>query len=261
MESLPAERKAVIFSVGGVRLALRLSQVREIVAMPGEGGEVQVRDVSVPTLPVAVPLGLAAPLGSYALVIETTPLLGLRVEALHGIIDLAQAEVFQLPTRTLLPQPPPFHGAIVAKGQVALELAVASLGWAPMEPARDPEEPPADLGPGPGPGRELYFARAERTFAVPLSHLVQVLEAPAICQVPLTPIAHRGLLYHGRAIHPVFDMGALYGLPPAGQARTVLLVDAGGTALGVLADRVLGVGDGWRGGEVVRPSWDSLFAA
>ncbi len=260
MESLPAERKAVIFSVGGVRLALRLSQVREIVAVPGEGGEVRVRDASVPTLPVSVPLGIAGPLGSYALVTETSPVLALRVEALHGIVDLAQAEVFQLPTRTLLPQPPPFHGAIVVGGEVALELAVTTLGWAPMEPAADPEEPPPELDPGPE--RELQFARAGRTFAVPLSHLVQVLEAPRICRVPLTPAAHRGLLYHGRAIHPVFDIATLYGSPaPTAEARTVLLVDAAGTALGVLADRVLGVGEAGRGGELVRPSWDSLFAA
>ncbi len=260
MESLPAERKALVFSVGGVRMALRLSQVREIAAMPVEGGEARVRGASVPTLPVSVPLGLDASLGGFALVTESSPPLALRVEALHGIVDLAQAEVFQLPSRTLLPQPPPFQGAIVVKGQVALELAVASLGWAPIEPAGDVEGPPPELDPASQ--RELHFCRAGRTFAVPLSLLVQVLESPCICPVPLTPASHRGLLYHGRAIHPVFDVAALYRSPAASaEASTVLLLDAAGTPLGVVADRVLGVAEARGGGAVVRPSWDALFAA
>jgi hypothetical protein len=39
----------------------------------------------------------------------------------------------------------------------------------------------------------------------------------------------------------------------------VLLVDAGGAGVGVVADRVLGVGDP-RDGGVVRPPWDAVFA-
>ncbi len=259
MESLPAERKVLVFSVGGVRLALRLSQVREIVAVPGEGGEIRVRGASLPALPVSVPLGLDAPLGEYALVTESSPPLALRVGLIHGIVDLARAEVFQLPARTLLPQPAPFQGAIVVNGEVALELAVGSLGWAPMEPASDRHGPPPELDSGAQ--RELHFCRAGRTLAVPLSLLVQVLESPRICPVPLTPPSHRGVLYHGRAIHPVFDVAALYGdTSPAAEARTVLLLDAAGTPLGVLADRVVGVGEARGGAAVVRPSWDALFA-
>lgn len=260
MESLPAERKALFFSVGSARLALRLSQIREIVAVPGEGGEVRVRDGLIPSLPISVPLGLEAPLGGYALVTESAPPLALRVEMLHGIVDLAQAEVFQLPARTRLPQPPPFLGAIVYQDQIALELAVSSLGWAPMEPASDMDGLPPELDSGTQ--RELCFCRAGRTFAVPLSLLVQVLESPRLFPVPLTPASHRGVLYHGRAIHPVFDVATFYGdSPMASGAVTVLLIDAGGTPLGVLADRVIGVGEGGGDIQVVRPSWDAWFAA
>ena len=45
--------------------------------------------------------------------------------------------MFQLPARTLLPQPSPFAGAIVARGELALELAVSTLGFAPLEPAEE----------------------------------------------------------------------------------------------------------------------------
>jgi len=258
MATLPAERKALLFSEGGVRLALRLSQVREVLAAPEEGGEVRVRGAAVPLLSPAVPLGLSAGIGRFAVVIESATPLALRVSALHGILDLAECEVFQLPARTLLPQPSPFQGAIVARGQIALEVAVSSIGWAPLQPAEDLPDPPPE--PPAADERELLFARDGRNFAVPLSLLIQVLEGARVFPVPLTPSAHLGLLYHERSIHPVFDVACLYRLPrSSGEARAVLLLDAGGDAVGVVADRVLGVGESGAAGEVVRPPWDAVF--
>jgi chemotaxis signal transduction protein len=252
---LPSDRKALIFSAGGVRLALRLSHLREIVPTPGEGGEIVARGEVFPTAFVSTVLGLRGGSTPYALLTEGTQRMALRVEALHGIVDLASAEFFQLPVPTPLPQPSPFSGAVVHGGAVALELAVGSLGFAPLEPAVEHAEPPPDLGPFAE--RELRFARAGLSFAVPLSLLVQVLEEPRLAHVPLTPPSHRGLLHHARSLHSVIDLAPVYGLPPGGQARTVLLVDAGGAGVGVLADRVLGVGEG--AGDVVRPPWDTLF--
>ncbi len=255
MDSLAA-RKALLFSAGGVRLALRVSQLREIVAVGADGGEVQARGQVFPVAFVSTVLGLPAGPSPYALLTEGTPRAALRVEALHGIVDLRDAEVFQLPARTVLPQPPPFAGAVVWKGGVALELAVSTLGFAPLEPAIEHLAPPADVEGG---ERELRFARGGRSFAVPLSLLVQVLEAPPIAAVPLTPPSHLGLLYHGRALHPVLDVAALYGDPPGAPARKVLLLDAGGTGMAVAADRILGAGEERE--EPLRPPWDAVFAA
>ena len=253
--SLAAERKALLFSAGGVRFALRLSHVREIVAVSPDGGELAWRGEPVPTAFVSTVLNLPAGPSALALLTEGAPRVALRVEALHGIADLAAAEFFQLPARTPLPQPAPFSGAVVADGEVALELAVATLGFAPLEPAEERTTPPPDLAISGE--RELRFARGSRTYAVPLSLLVQVLDAPRIAHVPLTPPSHRGLLYHGRALHPVVDVAALYGEPPSAAAPTVLLVDAGGAGVGVVADRVLGVAEG--DADVVRPPWDAVF--
>jgi chemotaxis signal transduction protein len=256
VDSLPAERKALLFSAGGVRLAMRVSHLREVVAVPPDEGEVRVRGEIVATAFVSTVLGLPAGAAPYAILTQGTPPAALRVEALHGIVDLAETEVFQLPARTFLPQPPPFSGAVVTKGDIALELAVASLGFAPIEPAEEHGDPPADVDPPPE--RELRFARGGRTFGVPLSLLVQVLEGPRVAAVPLTPSSHRGLLYHGRALHPVLDVAVLYGDAPS-AVRTVLLLDAGGSGVAVAADRVIGVGEVGEG--VVRPPWDAVFAA
>ena len=256
MDSLPSERKALLFSAGGVRLALRVSHLRELVAVPPDEGEVRVRGESVATAFVSTVLGLPSGPAPYAILTEGTPPAALRVDALHGIVDLAEAEYFQLPARTYLPQPPPFAGAVVSAGTIALELAVASLGFAPIEPADEHGGAPMDVDPPPE--RELRFARGERTFGVPLSLLVQVLDAPRVSAVPLTPRSHLGLLYHGRALHPVLDVAVLYDEPPS-PAGKVLLLDAGGAAVAVAADRVIGVGEVGEG--VVRLPWDAVFAA
>ncbi|HYQ81822.1 MAG TPA: chemotaxis protein CheW, partial [Anaeromyxobacteraceae bacterium] len=163
MATPPAERKALLFSAGGVRLALRLSQVREIVPAEPGAAEARLRGGTVPLLPVAVTLGLPPGPGAFALVIEAAPPLALRADALHGIVDLAEAEVFRLPARTALPDPPPFLGAVVVRGEVALELDVSALGWAPLGPAEEVLRPaPAAARPAEA---ELRFARGGRVYA------------------------------------------------------------------------------------------------
>jgi chemotaxis signal transduction protein len=251
-----AEGKAILFTAGGVRLALRLSQIREIVSVEEGAPEVVVRGEPIPALPVAVALGLPARPSRFALVTESSPATALKVDSVHGIVDLSTTEVFQLPARTLLPQPPPFQGALVRGGDVALELAVSSLGWVPIEPALDRDGPPPELDfPV---GRELLFTRAGRTYAVPLQLLARVLDAPRVFPVPLAPAAHRGVLYHERAIHPVFDLAVLFGRGDAAGEGTALLVDAGGTTIAVLADRILHAGE-VAGPDVARPGWDLMF--
>jgi chemotaxis signal transduction protein len=256
VRSLPSERKALVFSAGGVRLALRLAQLREIVPVAPGAGEVCWRGEVLPAVVLSAALGLPAGPSPFALLAEGSPRMALRVEAVHGIVDLTGAEFFQLPARTPLPQPSPFSGAVVARGEVALEVAAAALGSGPLQPLVDPPGPPLDVGRAVE--RELCFARGERVYGVPLSLLVQVLECSAVAPVPLTPPSHRGLLYHGRALHPVLDMQVLYGGAASGAWRNVLLLDAGGTAVGVVADRVLGVAEGRA--DVVRPPWDAVFA-
>jgi chemotaxis signal transduction protein len=248
---LPSERKALLFAAGGVRLALRLAHIREIVDVAPGAAEVASRGDLLPSVWIAAALGLPVGPAPYALLVDRA---ALRAEALHGIVDLAEAEVFQLPARTGQPRPAPFVGAVVWKGAIALELATP----AGAAPDRAPgEAPPPAAGSGPPAEREILFARGERTYGVPLSLLVQVLEAPRVTPIPLAPPSHRGLVYHGRAIHPVLDVAARYGHAGSPEARYVLLLDAGGSGIGIVADRVLGAAEAT--GEVVRPPWDTLW--
>jgi chemotaxis signal transduction protein len=240
-----------------VRLALRLAQLREIVELAPGVGEVVTRGEPLPTAWVSTVLGLPPGSARYALVTEEAPQTALRVEALHGIVDLGDAEAFQLPAHTMVPPPSPFAGALVVKQEVALELAVQSLGFAPLAPAEDPTESPTSLGPSAE--RELRFTRGRLTFGVPVSLVVAVRDSPLLATVPLTPPSHRGLLYHGRAIHPVIDVGVYFGLAPSLVPPQVLLLDAGGAAIGVVADEVLGLDRGRDDDEVLRPPWDTLF--
>jgi chemotaxis signal transduction protein len=146
---------------------------------------------------------------------------------------------------------------MVCDGDIALELSIGALGWSAIEPAAELEGPPPEVEEPSG--RELLFERGSRSYAIPIELLEYVVEGPRVFPVPLAPSAHRGLLYHGRAIHSVFDVAALYGhhLPDGGHFA--LLVEAGGNAIALLADRVLPTGGAARG-EVSRPSWDLLLA-
>lgn len=260
MAASPSERRALLFVAGGVRLALRLPMVREVLPVPPGASEVEARGQVLPAVPLALALGLDAPPGKLAILTEAVPPVALRVDEVHGIADLGRAEVFQLPARTLLPQPPPFQGAVLLDGNLWLELALTSAGWVPLAPAAAewPEPPEHEFAQG----REMIFERAGRRYAVPLSLLIRVLESPRVTPVPLAPPAHRGLLYHERAIHPVFDLPALSGGPPGAGAPLALLVDAGGTAVAVLGDRMANAAEEGGGAPAaVRPAWDALFPA
>jgi chemotaxis signal transduction protein len=256
--SLPSERKALLFDVGGIRLALRLAQVREVQEVGPGGEDLTFRGESYPVAFVSTVLGLQGGGARYALLTESTPRAALRVDRVLGIVDLAAAEFFQIPARTRLPQPAPFAGAIVAKGEVALELAAPAIGWEPLPPAVDLAEPPAGVG---STGeRELVFVRHGRSYGVPMSNLVRVLEGPAVAPVPLAPPSHRGLLYQARTLHPVIDLAVLHGDAPAFDCPSVVIMDVGGAEVAVVADAIERVAAPPESSSVLRPAWDTLLA-
>jgi len=256
----PSGRKALLFTAGGAKLALPLGAVREIAPVERSGEETRVHGAPMELFSVAGALGLPEGAGRYALVLEPPGSSALLADELRGIADLGEAEVFSLPARTVLPVPPPFGAAFLLRGELYLEVSPAGLLALPVPglPGASPErEAPPD---GPPTERELLCERAGISLAVPLSLLVQVIEPARVFPVPLTAAVHRGVLYHGRALHPVFDAAALLGTPDQGSPRVLLLLDAGGGSAGILVDRVRGVGEGEGRAPVRRPAWDALLS-
>ena len=152
------------------------------------------------------------------------------------------------PAHTLVPQPSPFAGALVVKGEVALELAVSSLGFAPLAPAEDPAEPPP-VARAAGRSASSASPRGPLTFGgAALAGGAGAATRRTLAPVPLTPPSHRGLLYHGRAIHPVIDVGVFFGAGARRRSpRRCCCSTPAGAAVGVVADRVLGLGRRARG--------------
>ncbi len=258
MEAMPSPsaRQALLFTAGGIPLALPLTAVRSIAPAGGAGGDGRARDGEAPAISVARCLGRPRGAEAFDLLLEPAGRGTLRVDAMRGVGNLSRAEVFRLPARTVAVRPAPCTGAFLLDGTLHLELEPGSLRDPPPEP---PAAPPRTWIDAPPAGRELLCERSGVPLAVPLALLVQVVEAPRLHPVPLTPAGHRGVLYHGRALHPVLDAAAVLGEPEGGDPRVLLLLDAGGSTAGILVDRVWGTGEGPGGRPPRRPPWDELL--
>lgn len=228
-----------------------LTTVREIVAF----SSAEAPELPEGSIALAEALGLrGAP--RFVLLLEGAGLPALLVDRMEGVADLADADAFRLPDRTVAASPSPFSSALRFGGNLYLELvpvALCALRPDPRVPfAASPDLPPAE--------RELVALRAGQALAVPLPLVVQVIDPVHVFPVPMSPGGLLGLLHHGRAIHPAWDAAAFLGLPPDGEPKVALLLDAGGTSAGVLVDRVLGLSEGTGSAPVRRPPWDVLLA-
>jgi chemotaxis signal transduction protein len=247
----PPGRQVLRFRAGGVSFALPLSTVREIVPAGAGSGRAPLEGA----IPLAERLGLRGE-PRFALLLEGAGIPPLLVDRMDGVADLADAEAFRLPERTVAAEPSPFSSALRFGVVLHLELAPAALlTMMPLSPrpiSAAPDDPPAE--------RELLAERDGQTLAVPLPLVVHVIDPVELSPVPLAPDGLRGILHHGRAIHPAWDAAHLLGGTAHGHPRVLLLLDAGGTTAGVLVDRVLGLSEGMGLGPVRRPPWDALLA-
>lgn len=247
----PPHRQVLRFLAGGVGFALPLAAVREIVPVsPGPG--IASGDGAVD---LAASLGLpSAP--RFALLLAAAGPSALLVDGMRGMADLATAEAFRIPDGVVEARPAPFRSALRFGEALDLELLPEALPDLRREP-RAARPAGADLPPA---ARELVAERGGERLAVPLPLVVQVLERPRVFPTPLAPPGFRGLLHHGRAIHPTWDAAALVDVPAVDEPAALLLLDAGGATSGVLVDRVLGLSEGKAAGPARRPAWDALLA-
>jgi hypothetical protein len=246
----PPARQVLRFLAGGVPLAVPLATVREILPV-GPDGASGGPDGAVD---LAASLGLRGE-PRFALLPSAAGMPVLLVDRMDGVGDLADAQAFRLPEGTVAADPSPFQSVLRFGGTLYLELAPASLGTM----ARRPPRPAPPLAALPFAGRELLAERGGRVLAVPLPLVVHVVDPAPLFRVPLAPEGHRGILLHGRALHPAWDAAHLLGEGAGGDPRVLLLLDAGGTTAGVLVDRVRGFSEGAGDVPVRRPPWDQLL--
>ena len=229
--------------------ALPLSAVREIVPAGG------VRSAPGGAVALAERLGLrGSPAFALHLVDEGLPVL--LVDRMLGVGDLADAEAFRLPEGVVAARPSPFTSALRFGEVLHLELSPVALPGIRPGPTRS--RPAVDDVAAKG--RELLAERGGLRLAFPLALVLQVVDRVRLSPVPLVPAGLRGLLYLGRALHPVWDAAALLGPTLPGDPTTAVILDPGGTTAGLLVDRVLGISEGEEGPAVRRPPWDVFLA-
>ena len=257
--TLPAERKALLFSAGGVRLALRL-------IAPARGGRRPVRAPARSSRSRRADRGRlrldrASGCPAAGTPLPCSPRVRRRWRSASSAArdrrsrrgGVLPAPGPHAPARSPRPSP----GAVVhaRRGRSRARAGDARERALRARSSRARARRPTSA----------FTARARALLRPGRVHLWRAAPAagagargPALPPVPLAAPSHRGLLYHGRALHPVFDVAVRYGDPPGRPAAIALLIDAGGEVVAVLADRVVPPAEaGAR--EVVRPSWDALF--
>jgi len=172
----------------------------------------------------------AAP--GLAVALEVPAGLGLRVRAVHGVVDVSSARTLALPGGVSPRLARVVRGALELEGRLFLDVDLLAL---------EGELPAAD-GPAPAPSRAaletartLVFRAGTDLWAVPLAVVTQVVPAAGMCP---TPGRSAALLQHGGALWPVYALGR-----EAADAGMVVLVEEGGRPLGLLADEVVGIFD------------------
>lgn len=83
------------------------------------------------------------------------------------------------------------------------------------------------------------FRMGTERYAVPLSHVLEVIRGVVVAPLPCTPPFIRGVLNLRGRIFSVTDLAVYLGLPPLEEAAAVVLVRHGDMELGLLADDIL----------------------
>ncbi len=262
-------RLHLLLRAGEARLAIAAERVRRVERATGQG-----------ELALSEALGRAEEPTGEEVAVELAGLpRPLRAERVFGIVDTGAATFASLPHGTRLARPA-LTRALILSGEVHFELAPEALAAAPLPAPAEPLPPPAPP-PAAGPGQALVFRAGGRSYCAPFGLVQSVLQAPRIFDVPLAPPAHLGVLLHGGALVPVFDLPALLEGRPRAGGGFVVVVEGAGELVGLAADELRGVhralaapppgdvpeapGGAWlagdRGEAIFLPAYDRLFGA
>lgn len=225
----PSRRLCIFFEAGGTRFLVEAVRVTEVAHAEGEGdtvrGHLGARDLS------ALLGGEAERRPGNVVVLDTSPTAAVRVAAVEGVFDAAGDAVLPLPRRLIPLVSPAIRGALLREGRLSFELDADGVARGlPRHTRRRERFVREPLEPC------LVFESGGARFAVPLSHVLQVVaQGPHFNPAP-SRSEFLGAVAHQQRLHPVFSVSEVQQAEPL-----IVLVDARAEPVGLSAARALGV--------------------
>jgi len=87
----------------------------------------------------------------------------------------------------------------------------------------------------------VVFNLAEQMYGVDISSVLEIIQPEAVTRVPGSPDFIEGIIKLRGQVIPVFDLARRFGLHVPGQApesRKIIVVETGGTKVGMIVDGV-----------------------
>ncbi|MDP1824686.1 MAG: chemotaxis protein CheW [Archangium sp.] len=225
-------RLCVFFSAGATRYALDAVRVLEVARVNEEGVLQLSQHLPVRDLSLILGGDTEAHVGA-GVVLDVSPTLALRVKQVDGVFDCTGLPRWTVQGRLVPLLAPAIAAAIEYEGRLVFELDAdgAARGLPrqlkPLE--RHHRTDPSAL---------VFTVQGER-LAIPLHHVVQVIEAGAQFNRAPNAGSFLGVAVHRAQLCPVFTVGPLGLVQPF-----VVLFEVGGDLLGLSASQVEGVRSG-----------------
>jgi chemotaxis signal transduction protein len=237
-------RLCVFFGAGATRYALDAVRVLEV-ARVNEEGTLQLSQ-HLPVRDLSLILGGEAEAHVGAgVVLDVSPTLALRVKQVDGVFDCTGLPRWAVQGRLVPLLAPAITAAIEYEGRLVFELDAdgAARGLPrqlkPLERHHRTDFPPNAVAPrGFDPSALVFTVQGER-LAIPLHHVVQVIEAGAQFNRAPNAGSFLGVAVHRAQLCPVFTVGPLGLVQPF-----VVLFEVGGDLLGLSVSQVEGVRSG-----------------
>jgi chemotaxis signal transduction protein len=225
-------RLAVFFSAGATRYALDAVRVLEI-ARAGADGALQVSQ-HVPVKDLSLLLGGdEEPEVSAGIVLDLSPTVAVRVKQVEGVFDTAALPRWKMQGRLIRLVAPAIVGALEYEGRLVFELdAEGAARGLPRQ------QKPLERHVREDAGGLVFTVQGER-LAVPLSSVVQVIEATHAFNRAPNAGSFLGAAVHRGQLCPVYTVGPLGLVQPY-----VVLFEVAGELLGLSASQVEGVRTG-----------------
>lgn len=235
----------MLVEAGPVRYAIEATAVVEVAPPDSDGesirGFLELKDLS------QLLGGGPEVRPGLAVVLDVSPTLAVRIKRVVEVADVARAHHFKLPaglgdTASLL-----VRGCLLHQEQLYIELIAEALPHtfgstlaAPQKPLYVSEETP---------DRALIVESMGQLFGIPLPLVSQVTNrGESYCPLPAQQGPVAGLLPQNQVLWPVYTFPGLLG-GRAEAAPFIVLTELAGQNVGLSAERVLGVHQGFRAAE------------